>query len=87
MSGQPPSAWQGFSVLGGLGHVRTQPGGGPGLSPQTFSPNPVSLLSLGLLPAPATLGSTHEGCLRGLMGAMTELKWAGFGPNQGGRRE
>lgn len=35
--------------------------GGPSLSPQTFSPNPASLLSLGLPPALATLGSAHGG--------------------------
>lgn len=81
-----PSAWPRFLVRGTWVMSGLSPEG-PGLSPQMFSPNPVSLLSLGLLPALATLGSAHEGCLLGLMGVMTELKCAGFGPNQGGRRE
>lgn len=68
------------------GHGRSQP-----RSSQSFTtallPHPSHCSLLGGCQSWPPLTQAQEGYLLGLMEVMTELKWAGFGPNRRGRRE
>lgn len=83
----------GVLVLEGTGRVISQPGSSLAFiiailrPPSAPAPRWSYCSLLGCSQPWTPLAQAHEGCLLGLMEAMTELKWAGFGPNRGGRQE